>query len=851
MDNVIWRPQPGPQTAFCQRTEFEVLYGGAKGGGKALALDTPLPIPNGWTTMCDVAVGDTLFDRHGKPCTVLARTDVMTDRPCYRLTFSDGSEIVADGQHRWLTQTLTERANNVHRTDEFRERRRRIRPSRSTGKRPDLAAANKERAYAYLEPIDGNLHTTEEIAATLERRDSAKNHAVPVAGPLDLPARDLQLDPYILGLWLGDGTSANGNMTITEPEIVQAFADSGFRTRISGNTITRSPCHIVYGLATLLRQAGVLGNKHIPSVYLRASTEQRLSLLQGLMDTDGYASPEDGGCEFTTTSKALRDGVTELLLTLGVKAVAHEGRATLYGKDCGPKWRILFFTDLPVFRLPRKVAAQKRDNFRGSHARHYIVAVEPVPSVPVRCIQVSSPDGTFLAGREMIPTHNSEVLLMEGLRQIDNPRYHAGFFRRTYPQLQEMMDRAAAIFPNLRTPGRWHGAEHRWTFPSGARYDFRHLQEENDKLNYQGAEFHYLAFDQLEQFTESMYDYMLMQVRTSDPTIRTYVRSSANPGGIGHGWVKGRWIDDKQPYRTYTREFKLPDGKQPLVLSSCYIPAKVYDNKILLDANPLYLAQLMALPDELRSAMLEGNWDVFAGQYYPEFNQRIHVVDEFPGGIPAWWRRFRSLDYGLDMTSCHWWAVGPDGRCYIYRELYTPNLNLTQAAEAICDATPGDEDMRYTVASPDLWNRRQETGVPGEEIMRKAGLKGLTKADNNRVPGWRVLREYLAPFPGEQGESTAKLLIFRGKAPNLVRTLPTLIHDDHDVEDVAAECEDHAAEDVRYGVMSRPRTVREPASELQLGGTYTVIELRHKHGMSDGAIRRLMRQGGYRIVGKL
>jgi phage terminase large subunit len=424
----------------------------------------------------------------------------------------------------------------------------------------------------------------------------------------------------------------------------------------------------------------------------------------------------------------------------------------------------------------------------------------------------------------------SEVLLMEGLRQIGNPRYHAGFFRRTYPQLQEMIDRSHQYF--RRIGGTWRGAEHRWVFPSGARYDFRHLNNEEDKYNYQGQEFHYLAFDQLEQFTQSQYEYMVMQVRTSDPTIRTYVRGSANPGGIGHGWVKARWIDDKKPYKTYYREF----GTE-LRISSCYIPAKVYDNKILLDANPLYLAQLMALPEELRAAMLEGNWDVFAGQYYPEFNQRVHVVDPFE--IPAWWRKFRSLDYGLDMTACHWWAVAPDSRCYIYRELYQPNLNLTQAAEAICALTPAGEDVKYTVASPDLWNRRQETGVSGEEVMRKAGLRDLTKADDNRVPGWRVLREYLAPFPGETGELTAKLLIFRGKAPNLVRTLPTLIHDEHDVEDVADECEDHACEGVRYGCMSRPRKGVEPQAMLDPAGQYTLAELRGRHGMTDAQIRRL------------
>lgn len=392
----------------------------------------------------------------------------------------------------------------------------------------------------------------------------------------------------------------------------------------------------------------------------------------------------------------------------------------------------------------------------------------------------------------------SEVLLMEGLRQIANPRYRAGFFRRTYPQLREMMDRAHQVFPRLG--GRWNGQEHRWTFPSGARYDFLHMQDENTKYDYQGQEFHYLAFDQLEQFTDTMYDYMVMQVRTSDPTIRTYVRASANPGGIGHAWVKKRFIDNKVPYQTYRRAFRLPDGRE-IELTSCFVPAKVWDNKILINANPMYLAQLMALPENLRKAMLEGDWDVFEGMYYPEFSRDLHVVRPFE--IPSWWRRFRSLDYGLDCTACYWWAVDQSGRCFVYRELYESGLNLSKAAQKIVDMTPAEERISYTVASPDLWNRRQETGQSGEEIMRQAGLTGLVKADHNRIPGWRALREYLEPYTDEQGVEVARLAIFEN-CVNLIRTLPALVHDTHNPEDVDDACEDHAPESIRYGVMSRP-----------------------------------------------
>jgi hypothetical protein len=155
------------------------------------------------------------------------------------------------------------------------------------------------------------------------------------------------------------------------------------------------------------------------------------------------------------------------------------------------------------------------------------------------------------------------------------------------------------------------------------------------------------------------------------------------------------------------------------------------------------------------------------------------------------------------MTACYWWAVAQDSRCYIYRELYEPGLTLSQAARRILELTPPDEHISYTVASPDLWNRRQDTGIAGYEIMARAGLHGLVKADDRRVPGWRALREYLTPYQDEQGQTVARLAVF-DTCRNLIRTLPALVHDERDPEDVDDACEDHACESIRYGVMSRP-----------------------------------------------
>jgi phage terminase large subunit len=399
----------------------------------------------------------------------------------------------------------------------------------------------------------------------------------------------------------------------------------------------------------------------------------------------------------------------------------------------------------------------------------------------------------------------SDSLLIEGLRQAHKKNYRAIIFRRTYPELQELMDRSLELFPRVFPGAKWNEQKKRWVFPSGAMYIFASMDHENDKYKYQGREFQYIAFDELTQFTESQYMYLHSRCRTADPDIRCYIRAASNPGGEGHGWVKARFVDHG-PYNVVVD----PETG----LTRCFIPSRVYDNKILMAADPLYIKRLEGLPENDRRALLEGDWDVFAGQYYREFRRNIHVIEPFE--IPSWWKRFRSLDYGLDCTACYWWAVDNQGKCYIYRELYQPGLNLSQAAEKIISMTTPDENIAYTVASPDLWNRRQETGLSGEEIMRKAGLTGLIPANHDRIPGWRVLREYLTPYIDEQGITTAKLVIF-DHCTNLIRTLPALVHDEHNPEDVSDKCEDHGPESLRYGIMSRPplaQVPKEPEKQL-------------------------------------
>jgi deoxycytidine triphosphate deaminase len=351
--------------------------------GKALALDTPVPTPLGWRTMGDLEPGDLVFDESGAPTPVVGVTPPMIGRPCREVTFSDGTRVVADAEHQWVTIDKIGRRYGRSRVE---------------------------------------VRTTDEIAHTL-RYNGEMNHHVPLAGPVQYPARlDLPIEPYTLGAWLGDGTTTAAAITCCDPEILEQVSGEGYAVRrldyaphlygIGGTGRTRDAATGRYSrnasLSSRLRDLGMRDGKYVPRAYLEAGIGQRLALLQGLMDTDGYVDDVAGRCEFTSTREVLADAVVELAGGLGFRPIKSEGRATLNGIDHGPKYRVKFTPDRPVFRLRRKLIRQKVANGR-FHRFRAIDVVREVPSVPVRCIQVASTRGVFLVSRSFIPTHNSSL----------------------------------------------------------------------------------------------------------------------------------------------------------------------------------------------------------------------------------------------------------------------------------------------------------------------------------------------------------------------------------------------------------------------------------------------------------
>lgn len=205
----------------------------------------------------------------------------------------------------------------------------------------------------------------------------------------------------------------------------------------------------------------------------------------------------------------------------------------------------------------------------------------------------------------------TDGLIFEALRQVNKPGYKALLIRRNFPQLQEMLDRAHKYYPQVG--GKWSGTNSRFEFPSGAYIRFGHCQHEKDKENYQGQEFAFIGFDQLEQFTESQFNFIMAQNRSAETDMKCYARGTANPGGVGHWWLKRRFMDGKKPGVSYKQTFDLPDGRK-VTRTWCFIRATIYDNPTLLKAQPTYLANLMSLPEADRKAYLEGDWGIFSSQ---------------------------------------------------------------------------------------------------------------------------------------------------------------------------------------------------------------------------------------------
>lgn len=339
--------------------------------------------------------------------------------------------------------------------------------------------------------------------------------------------------------------------------------------------------------------------------------------------------------------------------------------------------------------------------------------------------------------------------------------------RRSFAELDKSLIRTSlALFP--RDIYTFNSSSHTGRFKNGSVIDFGYCAAENDVYQYQSAEYDVIRFDELTHFTEAQYVYLISRVRGAN-SYPKQIKSSTNPGGIGHSWVKARFIDRGPAEKVFYGE----NG-----MSRIFIPSMLDDNKFLKEGDPEYKKRLLALPERERKALLFGDWNIFEGQYFSEFSTAKHVTAPFE--IPEGWRKYRSIDYGLDRTVCLWTAVSPENTYYVYREFCASDLPISSAAKGILERTPKGEDIYATLAPPDLWSRSQETGRTKASIFSEYGVN-FTKTSNDRETGWLALKELLCDTDG-----APRLKIF-STCTELIKCLPALTVDKLRPSDCATE----------------------------------------------------------------
>lgn len=752
--NPSWIPQPKQALALACPA-FELFYGGAAGGGKALGINEKVMTPFGVVQMGDITPGMKVCNPDGSTSTVIYAT-VPEIREAYRVTMDDGSSVIASDDHLWL----------YYRSD------RKI---------------NRE--------IDEKIATTEQLLEIL--KSGGRRPHIPMSAPVSFQRsyryEMREIDPYILGLLLGDGSLGSGNIrySTADEQLAEAFRDAfglddfvkdaGINYRLRG----KSGAFV----KKALDRHGLRVNsekKHIPEAYKFTTPDNRKAILAGLLDTDGYCD-DRGHIEFCSTSQDLAKDVQWIVRSLG-------GKATITEKPTAGMLAYIVYIRIPCnpFRLKRKA-----DKYILHRVWRSIDSIEPIGKTMVRCIKVDNPNGLFLTN-DFIVTHNSDFLLIDFLQGVQFGSKHRGIlFRRSYPELEELILRSKELYIPLGAT--YSESTKTWTFPGGSTIKLRFLESDNDVHKYQGQQFTWIGFDELTNWpTDYVYMYMFSRARTPHK-IPVRIRAASNPGGVGHAWVKHRFIEPTSPGSIYND----PVTK----LTRCFIPAKLEDNPALMGNDPEYVQRLESLPPHLFRAYRHGDWDIFAGQIFEEFNRDVHVCRPFALD-PAWFR-FCSMDWGYSRPySIGWWAVQPlpDNlfRLIRYREMYgcepgKPNTGLKRGAKDVAEEAWGIsviEGCQDMVADPACWGKSDDSQSIAEQFAA-IGWR-MERADNSRIPGLIRVHDMLKAT----AEDGRPLLQVFNTCSAFIRTIPMLVADKRNPEDIDSDGEDHAYDDSRYALMS-------------------------------------------------
>lgn len=425
----------------------------------------------------------------------------------------------------------------------------------------------------------------------------------------------------------------------------------------------------------------------------------------------------------------------------------------------------------------------------------------------------------------------SDSLLIEALRQVHIPHYRGLIIRKTYPQLSELIDRSYELYTQAFRKAKYNGSEHVWKFPSGAKIYFGSLHHTKDRLQYQGKRYDFIGFDELTHFTWDEYSYLFSRNRPSGEGTRVYMRATGNPGGIGHGWVKSRFITAAPPKTRIWEEYDIdaPNGEKiKMKRDRIFIPSSVFDNPALLRNNPEYLASLAMMNEAEKKALLYGDWDCFSGQVFSEWRDDpkgyetrrwSHVIKPFQ--IPDHWKVVRGFDFGFSKPfSVGWYAVDEKGVLYRIVEYYgctgVPNegirINPKEIAAGIREMEQTHPLLKgkkiHGVADPSIFEKSRGESI-ADQMEDFPYFIAWDKGDNTRLAG-KMQFHYRLAFDDE-GRS---MFYCFNTCKHFLRTIPNLVYDETKVEDIDTDGEDHIYDECRYVFMQRPITPRKTTPKL-------------------------------------
>jgi len=394
----------------------------------------------------------------------------------------------------------------------------------------------------------------------------------------------------------------------------------------------------------------------------------------------------------------------------------------------------------------------------------------------------------------------SDFLLMDFYAGVnEHGKYWQGIlFRRTYPELEELIKRAHELYKPLG--GKYKEKNKTYVFPNGASLKFRFLEHDKDVLKYQGHQYTWVGFDELGNYpTDNPWRYMISRCRSAHG-VPCYMRGSGNPGGVGHAWIKNRFIDGFEPFKIHKT---VETGGVPI--TRCFIPSKIEDNPALMKNDPDYANRLQLLPGHLYRALRHGDWDIFAGQVFDEFRRSLHVIKPF-ALPPGEWKKFFAFDWGYSKPfSLGKWAVNSEGRMIRYGEWYGCEKNETDVGIKMstgeiakkCWEMAVLEGVTEMVADTAMWAKDGD-GPSKIEYFEKAGFKCI-QANKDRINGLSIFHQRFKTLCGE--EQVPMLQVF-DNCVDFIRTIPQLTPDESNPEDVNSKLEDHIYDESRYAMMS-------------------------------------------------